>query len=94
MGDTLKERLVMAKKRIKDMEAQLKATVLIEQGYQDQIAELKIEKEAFIAGFKFKDNKIAELEAELDIAIEVIENSGIDYDEATEHLRKGESDGR
>ena len=43
MGDTTLEKLVMAKKRIKDMESQLKATVLIEQGYQDQIAELKKE---------------------------------------------------
>ena len=34
----------MDKKRIKDMESKLKATVLIEQGYQDQIAELKAEK--------------------------------------------------
>ena len=42
MGDTTLERLVMAKKRIKDMESQLKATVLIEQGYQDQIAELEV----------------------------------------------------
>ena len=33
----------MDKKRIKDMESKLKATVLIEQGYQDQIAELKKE---------------------------------------------------
>ncbi len=36
--------------------------------------------------YKAQD-EIAELKEELDIAIEVIENSGIDYDEATEHLR-------
>lgn len=34
--------------------------------------------------------KIMELEDELGIAIECIENSGIDYDEATEHLREKE----
>jgi hypothetical protein len=34
--------------------------------------------------------RVKELEEELDIAVEVIEDSGIDYDEATEHLRKSE----
>jgi hypothetical protein len=34
------------------------------------------------------NERVAKLEQELSIAFECIENSGIDYDEATEHLRK------
>ena len=34
-------------------------------------------------------DRVDELEEELTLAIEVIENSGVDYNEAVEHIREG-----
>ena len=73
----------MDKKRIKDMESKLKATVLIEQGYQDQIAELKADFKQQISSW---DATIGKMEvhhkkqsAELEEIVKAVAHIGVDF---------------